>query len=104
MTFEELLIKLVEEGFDITLKKGDGCFSYEISTGAKSNLIISKDIDCLCKFEARYHKGVCEDYTDFLYELKDCLCGREYANAVFFNFLENEGIIAKVVETKVRYE
>lgn len=104
-TFDDLLLHLVSSGFDIHLGKGDGCFTYEIFTGAKSNLTISKHPLHLCNFEARYdHRGSCEDYQDFLYELKGCLCGRDYANAVLFEFLEKEGILTKVVETKVRYK
>lgn len=102
--FEELLNRLVDAGFEITLQKGNGCFEYEIDTGAKSNLTIYKDSVYLCRFKARYHSGVCEDYLDFLYELKDCLCGREYASAVLFDFLEKEGLLTKVVTTKVEYK
>ena len=104
LNFEKLLLKLVNFGFEISLRKQvNGKFGYEIYTGAKSNLVIYEDNVHLCKYTSRYSDGYCEDYNGFLKIFKDCLCERDYGNALFFEFLVQEGRMTKCITKSVSY-
>lgn len=104
--FNQLLNRIIDSGMTIELTKVDGNIAYEIQTGAKSNLTIYEVVgdDAICYYKNRYSEGICNSYEDFLYELKGCLCSRDYASQVFFDFLEQEGVFEKVIETKVSYK
>ena len=104
MNFEELLLKLVNFGFEIYLcKQVNGKFGHDIYTGAKSKLVIYEDDTYLCKYTARYSDGHCEDYDSFLTVFQDCLCGRDYADTLFFEFLVQEGRMTKRITKAVSY-
>ena len=104
-TFEQLLRRIVNAGFEVKLVDfSDTECAYEIQTGAKSNLTIANaSDDYLCYFKDRYDDGFCYSYEQFLEVLKGCLYGRDYASTVFFEFLVEEGMMTKQVETITKY-
>ena len=103
MTFDELLIKILQAGLMVELEFQDGILWYNIHTGAKSNLLITRKDYNLCSYRARYSEGDCEEYREFLYVLMNCLCGRDYASDNFFKLLHEEGLIEKNIETKTSW-
>lgn len=101
--FNELLNTIVNAGFQVCLVPDASGFGYEIYTGAKSNITVFKSETDLCAYAKRYSSGICADYEGFLYELKSCLCGRDYANSTFFEFLVKEGVMQRNKTTVVTY-
>ena len=103
MTFDDLLFKILQAGLTVELELQGGTLWYNIHTGAKSNLLITKKDYNLCSYRARYSDGDCEEYQEFLYVLMSCLCGRDYASDNFFKFLYEEGLVEKNIETKTSW-
>lgn len=105
MNFDDLIKELLWNGFTIEVKLNEHYdVGFEIQTGAKSNLTIFKDDYNLCTYISRYQSGVCENKVEFLYTLKECLCGKDFANKCFYEYLVKKGVMNKIVEQKVKYE
>jgi hypothetical protein len=109
MTFEEMIDKMLDNGIEITLKKENGVVWYDLNTGAKSHLWVAKSPnpggDETAISQGRYgHKGSINTWSDLMWEVKDCLCGRDYMATNWEGLLAKEGILKVHTKTTTTYE
>ena len=98
--FEAMLDKVLSKIgiLEVSIDK-EGVRWYDVNTGMKSGLSISWS-NGNCWYEARYDKkGIIEDINDLLYAVKDCRCGRDYANHSWLDWFVDEGLMHKTVNT-----
>lgn len=96
--------KLLDEGIEITLKKENGIIKYDLNTGMKSGMIISDGGYDTIRCEGRYERDTIVDtYRAVLWEVKLCLCGRDFMNYYWEKLLIKEGLLTKTITTQVSY-
>ena len=111
MTFEEMIDKLLDNDIEITLKKENGVVWYDLNTGMKSHLWISKSPnpggDETAISQGRYeHRGSIDTWSDLLDEVKGCLHGRDFMSADWQDLLVKEGrlTVKTKTTTTITYE
>jgi hypothetical protein len=110
MTFEEMIAKLLDNGIEIVLKKQDGVVWYDLQTGMKSELLIAKSPnhgDETAISKGRYgHEGSIDTWDDLMYEVKNCLHGRDFMSSAWQDLLVKEGYLTvkTTTTTTVTYE
>lgn len=109
MTFEEIIDKLLDNGIEITLKKQDGVVWYDLNTGMKSHLWITKDEDYadgpFAKYQARYDEsGTIRGWSDLMWVAKQCKYGYDFINTSWCELLVKEGMLQVITKTTVSYE
>jgi hypothetical protein len=104
MNFDQIIDRLLDEGIEIRLSKKEGLRWYDLDTGMKSGLLIAEESEGVYRYQGRYFDGLFKDYGDLLREVKECRCGRDYANSKWLDLLTAEGLLTKVTQTTVTYE
>lgn len=106
MKIPELIKELMDKGISISLlldKGGDILF--DINTGAKSHLHLkyNEDSDSFIGYR-RYGDVVTDIHSvdDLIWEVHDCMLGRDSVNQAWMNLMVEKGIFKKV--EKVEYE
>lgn len=86
-TLGQVIDYLLDQGIEISLERKDGKISYNVNTHAKSDLILVEDQDegvlkCYKRYsdtDVVYLGQPLEDVIkDIAYEVKDCMCSRDY--------------------------
>jgi hypothetical protein len=104
MNFDQIIDRLLDEGIEIKLLKGDGRRWYDLDTGMKSGLWIAQGADGAHLYRGRYKSGEFSDYFGLLVQAKQCRCGNDYANPKWIELLVSEGLLTKVTKTTTTYE
>jgi len=102
--FDSIIDYLLDNSISITLSKDSkGVRWYDLNTQMKSDLKVSYQCGELC-YEGRYNiKGTCPNLTDLLWQLKECMCGRDFANPEMIRLLVKNGMLTVNTTTTTTY-
>lgn len=113
---DQIIEYLVNKGIDITISKSkDYGVYYDLNTGMKSHchLVFKGDYIHIHKRYGDVTSIVTsmEDFefqldniiNEICWEVKDCLCGRDYMSSYWADLLVELGLLKKHVETVVTY-
>lgn len=83
MCYEQFMIlihTIINEGITVSMWKDvKNEVVYDVHTEAKSHLYL-KFTNQQCAYYGRYDSGFINTFNDLLFEVKNCLCGRDYIN------------------------
>lgn len=97
--FDSIIDYLLDNNISIALSKDSkGVRWYDLNTQMKSGLKIAF-FDDKMQFEGRYNNGTFDDLQGLLYEVKDCMCGRDFASCSWIDLLVKQNVL--VVKTSV---
>ena len=103
--FDDIILRLVKAGIEITLRCEDTRIIYDLNTGMKSHLhIYWCDQDQAIKCRGRYyHLSTVDTWDSLLREVKYCMHGRDFANLNWISLLLAEGVMKEVKTVTVQY-
>ena len=103
--FDSIIDYLLDNNISITLSKDSkGVRWYDLNTQMKSDLKIAF-FDDQQHFEGRYNNGTFDDLQELLFEVKDCMCGRDFASCEWIDLLVKLKVLVvkTTVTTKTTY-
>lgn len=91
LMLKEIIDQLLDEELDISIYKTKGITYYDLHTGAKSNFVLYEK-DGRVYGDGRYKKEILiDDFRDVLYNVSQCLCGRDYMRRTWIDILKKHG-------------
>lgn len=76
--FDEMLMKVLKSGVDVTMTMVDDVLWYDLNTGMKSEMMVTFTARCL--YKSRYESGTVFNFDHLLSLVEDCKCGRDFMN------------------------
>lgn len=103
--FDDIIRQLLQSGIQITLRWDNDRIIHDLNTGMKSHLYIAWDesveaIRCWGRYD---HEATVDSFNGLLWEVKNCMHGRDFADAAWIDLLVNNGILTRHVTTTVTY-
>ena len=89
--FNQMIKKVLQNNIDVTMSMhSDHVIWYDLNTKMKSDLRIAL-IDGVCVYQSRYDRGFILDFDQLLFQVSECICGRDFGNHHWFKLLADNG-------------
>lgn len=101
-TIEDVVEYLLDRDIEISLERKEGKLGYNVNTHAKSGLVLVQDLEegilkCYKRYSSNDVIYLSQDLEDVIkdiaYEVKDCMCSRDYVCSNWLKIMEDFGIV-----------